>query len=222
MNPAPVASLAAFVAILVFVVTAALAGVRRVAPDKAARTANFFAFWLVCCSAYTIFGFAETKPMPFAVVFLVASNLAGFGFAFSPVGTALAAGMPTGALVAFQTFRLPLEFVLHQWAEAGTIPETMTWTGQNLDIVSGIVCLVLAPVAARHRAAAWTANVVGFALLLNVMRVAIMSTPLPFAWGTQPPLELAFHMPYALIVPVCVAGALSGHLILTRHLLRRT
>jgi hypothetical protein len=45
--------------------------------------------------------------------------------------------------------------------------------------------------------------------------------PLPFAWGVQPPLQLVMYLPYALIGPVCVAGALAGHVILTRALLSR-
>lgn len=100
-----------------------------------------------------------------------------------------------GALVAFQGFRLPLELVLHAWAEAGTIPATMTWTGQNVDILSGVAALVAAPFAARHRAAAWLTSIVG-ALLL------------------------AFHLPYATILLVCVGGALAGHIVLLRALLR--
>jgi hypothetical protein len=59
------------------------------------------------------------------------------------------------------------------------------------------------------------------ALLLNVMRVAMMSSPLPFAWDVRPPLQLVSHLPYAWIAPVCVAGALAGHLVLTRALLGR-
>ncbi len=79
--------------------------------------------------------------------------------------------------------------------------------------------LVLAPFVGRSRALAWVANGVGFVLLLNVARVALLSAPLPFAWSVTPPLQLPFHLPYALIVPVCVAGALAGHLVLTRRLL---
>jgi hypothetical protein len=125
------------------------------------------------------------------------------------------------ALVAFQAFRLPLELVLHRWALEGTIPLTMTWTGDNWDIVSGIVALVAAPFAHRHRVVAWGANVVGIILLLNVIRVALLSSPLPFAWMVTPPLLLALHLPYAWIGPVCVGGALAGHIVLTRALLRR-
>jgi hypothetical protein len=46
---------------------------------------------------------------------------------------------------------------------------------------------------------AWAANLIGFLLLLNVIRVAILSSPLPFAWNVQPPLLLALHLPYAYI-----------------------
>jgi threonine/homoserine efflux transporter RhtA len=123
-------------------------------------------------------------------------------------------------LVGFQTFRLPLELVMHCWAVQGTIPTTMTWTGQNWDVVGGIAALLLAPLARRRPVAAWLAIVVGSLLLLNVVRVAVLSSPLPFAWEVQPRLQLAMHFPYMLIGPVCVAGALFGHIVLTRAMLR--
>lgn len=52
------------------------------------------------------------------------------------------------------------------------------------------------------------------------MAVALMSAPVPFGWNVSPPLRVAFHLPYALIGPVCVGGALLGHIVLTRALLR--
>lgn len=141
--------------------------------------------------------------------------------ALSPFGGRLATRVPLAALVGFQAFRLPLELVLHEWAAQGTIPETMTWTGQNWDIISGVTALICAALVNRYPAAARVANVVGLALLLNVMRVAIMSSPFPFGWGQQPPLLLALYYPYFLIGPVCVGGALFGHLILSRALWSR-
>ena len=128
-------------------------------------------------------------------------------------------GLPLAALVGFQGFRLPLELVLHQWVGEGSIPETMTWTGQNWDIVAGVMALVVAAWPSRPRAVVWAFDVLGFVLLLNVMRVAIFSSPLPFAWPLQPPMLLPLHLPYAWIVPICVAGALGGHIVLTRALL---
>jgi hypothetical protein len=88
-------------------------------------------------------------------------------------------------------------------------------------MISGIVALVTFSFVGKYRGLAWFANIVGLVLLINVMRVALMSAPVPFGWHIDPPLLVAFHLPYALIGPVCVGGALIGHIVLTRALLRR-
>jgi hypothetical protein len=95
----------------------------------------------------------------------------------------------------------------------------MTWTGRNWDIASGVLALVAAPLCKRSMAWAWLANGVGLALLANVVRVVILSSPVPFGWPVSPKLELIYHVPYALIAPVCIGGALIGHIALTRALL---
>lgn len=96
----------------------------------------------------------------------------------------------------------------------------MTWTGQNWDIVSGILALLLAPLCRFSKAWAWVVNGVGLVLLANVARVALFSSPVPFGWPVEPKLALIYHAPYVLIIPVCVGGALIGHLALTRALLK--
>ena len=181
--------------------------------------------WLTATSAVVAGGALSVHPMPRLPIFIAAAILTGLLLALSPVGGRLAGALPLSALVAFQAFRLPLELVLHNWAASGTVPGTMTWTGQNWDIVTGILAVLAAPLSTadtpRGRSVAWAFNVAGSALLLNVMRVAVMSSPLPFAWtDVNPPLQLAMHLPYAHIVTVCVAGALAGHVVLTRALLR--
>ena len=150
-----------------------------------------------------------------------AGNLLGcVGLGLSPVGRWIAAS-PIPWLLAFQGFRLPLELVLHSWVGQGVIPATMTWTGSNWDILSGLAALALAPFAGRRPVLAWIGNILGFVLLLNVGRVALLSAPTPFGWAdVTPKLQLPFHLPYALIIPVCVGGALLGHMALTRALLR--
>jgi hypothetical protein len=158
------------------------------------------------------------NPMPGLPVLLMVTLLCCLLLALSPLGRWLALGNSVEALIIFQAFRLPLELVLHSWAQQGTIPATMTWSGQNFDIASGVLALLLFKPAGRSKFVAWTYNLIGFGLLLNVIRVAIMSSPLPFAWEIQPKLMLAFHLPYSLIVPVCVGGALIGHIVLMRKL----
>lgn len=229
-TPASAGSVIAFLCVVAFVIAAFLVGVHRSAAagsNRTARTARTarvaagVAFWLALVSAVVATRVLEAAPMPRLMIFLAACNLVALGVALSPLGGQLAATLPLTALVGFQAFRLPLELVLHSWVAQGTIPGTMTWEGRNLDVISGVAALLCAPLARRHRGAAWAANVIGFVLLLNVGRVAAMSSPLPFAWHVEPPLQLAFHLPYAWIVPVCVAGALAGHVVLTRALLLR-
>lgn len=221
--PASPASLLAFEAILLFVVAALLWAVQRTTGSAKATgaAALLLAAWLGGLAALISSGALADLPLRGLPLFFAPVVLVWGAAALSPLGRRIAEALPIAALVGFQGFRLPLELVLHAWFTQGTIPETMTWSGQNWDIASGVVALICAPLAAKHRAAAVVANAVGLALLLNVIRVALLSAPLPFGWHTQPPLLLAFHLPYAFIGPVCVGGALFGHLVLTRALLQR-
>jgi hypothetical protein len=221
--PASPGSVIAFVAILAAVIAALLWAVHRAyrSIKAVAIAALALAVWLGILGGLVASGKMTSLPMNGLPFFFGSIILFCLGLGLSPVGARLATGVPLAALVGFQAFRLPLELVLHEWAAQGTIPETMTWTGQNWDIVSGIAALVCAPLAGRYPATARLANIVGFALLLNVMRVALLSAPVPFGWDIQPKLLVAFHLPYALIGPVCVGGALLGHVVLTRRLWKR-
>ena len=225
------ATTALFVVLLLLVIAAFLAAVRHAARAEGQHGGRRMAFaaigmlvWLSILGEFVAKGAILAAPMPALLIFMGASNLMALAVGLSPVGGAIARGVPVAALVAFQAFRLPLEFILHDWARQGVIPHNMTWSGappamSNFDVITGLVALVATPFAARRRGAAWIANIVGIVLLANVARVAVFSSPLPFAWHVEPPLLLAATLPYAMIVPVCVAGALLGHVVLTRALL---
>lgn len=223
--PASSASVSAFLVLVAVVTVAFFVAVLRAYGGewrKVLLIALGTGAWLGGLTGLVASGRMEALPGHGVPVFFGVVLVVSVGAGLSSFGGKLARAVPLTALVAFQGFRFPLELVLHEWARQGTIPGTMTWTGQNWDIVAGLVALLAAPFAARRRGVAWGANIVGGLLLLNVIRVAVMSSPLPFAWGQQPPLLLALHLPYALIGPVCVGGALFGHLVLTRALLRRS
>jgi hypothetical protein len=228
-HAASAASVAAFLGVCALVLGLFLRGIwlgaRSQRRDPARWTLYFvggLVLWLGMAAGLVSTGWTEAVP----VHLLIAGTTVMLGsviLGLSPVGRWMALACPAAWLLAFQGFRLPLELVLHSWVHQGVIPQTMTWTGSNWDIVSGIAALVFAPFCKRSRAAAWLGNIIGFALLLNVGRVAILSAPVPFGWtNVSPRLLLPFHLPYALIVPVCVGGALAGHVILTRALLLRS
>ncbi|MCO4744903.1 MAG: hypothetical protein KC912_08940 [Proteobacteria bacterium] len=213
----------AFVLILIAVVLAFCGGVylsnRDESPELATRRTAWvavgLAVWLAALGAWVLTDVIATNPLLIGA-FAISSNLAAVAVALSPIGKRLAT-LPIAWLIGFQAFRLPLEVILHSWGEQGSIPMTMTWSGSNLDVFAGLAAVLAAPLS-RYRPVAWGFALLGFGLLMNVGRVAMMSSPLPFAWGQTPPLLLAMHLPYAFIVPVCVAGALCVHIVLFRKL----
>lgn len=228
-HPASPASVFAFLLVCGFVLAAFLRAIwisaLREASSPGARTlrvACALAVWLGLLAGLVASGWVEAVPahlMMFGAGVMLGSLLLGL----SPIGKWLGDPGCIPWLLAFQGFRLPLELVLHSWAEQGVIPQTMTWTGSNWDILSGLVALMLAPFTRRSVALAWVGNIFGFLLLLNVGRVAVLSAPVPFGWhDVTPKLQLPYHLPYALIIPVCVGGALVGHIALTRALLAKS
>ena len=226
-TPANTGSVVAFAAILVLVAAAipvAAFFAYRGGPGEGSRAAVFTAAgvlgWVALVCGYVESGVMNHLPFDGLHFFFAAVFIVGISAGVSPLGGRIAANLPLVALVGFHAFRVPLELVLHSWAEQGTIPDTMTWNGQNWDIISGALAIIVAPFAIRSRALAWAFNAIGAVLLLNVIRVAALSSPLPIGWGQRPPLLLALHLPYALIGPVCVAAAIAGHIVLTRALLR--
>lgn len=160
--------------------------------------------------------------LPLTPILLVLNFAFYLGIALLPEGRKLARELSLRSLISLQIFRLPLELVLHHWTTTGTIPETMTWTGQNFDILTGLLALVSAFWVNRFRWLAWVNEIVGSVLLLNVVRVAVLSSPVPFAWQLDVPLQLLFYLPYAGIVPFCVGSALCLHVLTARKLLDRS
>jgi hypothetical protein len=220
--PSPL-SLVAFLAIVV-AVTAVIAAALLRAGVRSSAVAVGIAIWLALAAFANGSGVLEHSvgPVPGVTLFLVASLGVALVVSLSPVGGAVVRTTPLWALVLFQAFRLPLELVLHAWAGAGTIPPQMTWSGENLDVITGLLAPLAALAAYRGRmlGAVVAFDVVGGALLLNVLRVALLSTPGPFfSYTDAAPLLLAFHFPTGWIVPVCVGGALAGHVVLTRAVL---
>jgi hypothetical protein len=225
-TPAGTFSLVIFTAILLGVAGAVIAGVcfaKAKEPGfRGPRTLLLailgYIAWISPFIAMSGGGFLARHPDRGIPLFLACMIIGAVAFAMSPVGRSVAANVPLQTLVLFQGFRLPLELVLHWWSRLGTIPGTMTWTGQNFDVWTGIISIAFFLFVGRFRWMAWMVNIVGFVLLVNVMRVAVFSSPLPFAWPVQPKLQLLLHFPYLLIGPICIAGALAGHVVLTRAL----
>jgi hypothetical protein len=221
--PATPWSIHAFEGICIFVATSFLIAVTL--PWKGDAAMSRILFWSVVVVIYATIlswivasGIIERKFLPWGPLFMSGSVAIPIALGLSRIGAKIKDHIPISSLIAFQAFRLPLEIVLHDWYRSGTIPRTMTWEGSNWDILTGVLAICCLPFVGQRLWVAWAFNAIGILLLLNVVRVAVMSSPVPFGWNVEPPLELIVQLPYAFIVPVCVGGAFLGHVLLTRKL----
>jgi hypothetical protein len=179
--------------------------------------------WWVA-STGIIADFSRRPPPLFLLlaVVLVLSIL----IAFTRYGTRFVAGLPLWILIAGQSFRLPLELLMHRAAQEGVMPPQMSYSGLNFDIVTGATALPVAWWLARgHRGARALAvvwNVMGALLLTNVLTVAMLSTPLVAAFGPERLNTWVAYPPYVWLPTVMVLCALTGHLVIFRKLAATT
>jgi hypothetical protein len=200
-------------------------GQPAVATKASLRTAAFTLIWMGATLALAdsgVFRNWDATPPPFAL--LVAAILSlGVGIAFSPLGGRLATGLPLWVLVGVQAFRLPLELSMHALVSRGIMPEQMSYSGRNFDIVTGgtailVAGLVAAGVAGRRLVLAW--NMLGLVLLVNIVAVAILSTPRFAVFGPDRLNTFVTYPPFVWLPAVLVLAALAGHLIIFRALRR--
>jgi hypothetical protein len=192
---------------------------------RAVRVGAAVLAWLLVTASVAASGVLrrfDATPPPFAVLpFAVA--LVGIAVPCSPLGTLLARGLPLWALVGFQVFRLPLELVMHRAYLEGVMPVQMSYSGQNYDIVSGITAGVLGLWLARRRVSRWVVaswNTLGFVLLVNVVTIAVVSTPL-FGWfGNERLNVFVTYPPFVWLPAILVTAALMGHVLVWRRLAR--
>jgi hypothetical protein len=203
---------------------------RSGAPAPAARRAALLALlaasaWMAATWTAAARGWLldfESTPPPFAFLVLGIFGLAA-ALTFSRLGTRLATHIPLWMLVGIQGFRWPLEVAMHRMAERGIMPEQMSYSGRNFDVVTGVTAVIVAGLlwsGRQHRRLVLIWNVMGLALLANIVTIAILSTP-RFAWFGPDRLNVwVMYAPFVWLPAVMVLAALAGHLIIFRAVAR--
>jgi hypothetical protein len=208
---------------------AAIAFAIHALPEHGAKSSRRFllgvTIWFAAASALAAFGVlrdAHALPPRMLLIF-VPMVLLPVALAWSKLGTALALKLPLAWLVGIHAFRLPLELVMHQAAVEGTMPEQMTFTGLNFDILTGIAAIVVAVLASYGRASralVFAFNVLGSALLVAIGTIAIASLPMFHAFGTEPARLNTWvaDFPFVLLPAGLVSSGLFAHILLWRRL----
>jgi hypothetical protein len=197
----------------------------RFSPAAFARSVTFIALWALLAGGLAGSGVLlrmDLRPPPFVLVFLSLVSL-GLTLGLGRVGRRLGR-LPLVALVGVHAFRVPLELVMHRAASEGVMPVQMSYSGLNFDIVTGLTAIPVAMLAARGRAprallVGW--NALGTALLVTIMTIAMVSTPLFQAFGSEPHQVNTWvaHFPFVYLPTVLVVAAITGHIVLWRKLL---
>lgn len=119
--------------------------------------------------------------------------------------------------------RIPVEISLYYLFVAKSIPEIMTFKGQNFDIVAGITAPFVAYYAdklGKRTVLVW--NFVCLALLLNIVITAFFSAPSPLQQLAfdQPNIAI-LYFPFSWLPTFIVPIVLFAHLVSIRQLLKR-
>jgi len=188
-------------------------------------TAAVLGAWLALTAGLALTGelarFDRTPPLLALMLPLIFA--VPIGLALSPFGRRLAAALPVVTLVGLQTFRLPLELVMHRAGALGIMPTELSYSGYNFDILTGLgaLALFLALRATRvPRGLVWAWNLWGLGCLGVIAWIARNAAPMVRAFGDDPRHvnTWVLYFPYVWLPTVLVMIALAGHLVLTRKL----
>jgi hypothetical protein len=241
LSDTPEASLAVTIAFGTLVVAVAamavgcIATASRNAGEESAvvsarrRRATFLlVMWLVLTGALAASGaLARWDLLPPPVMPVIGLSLIlSTTVALSSTGLLVAKSLPLALLVGFQAFRLPLELLLQQLAYDGVLPVQMTFDGMNFDIATGISAIGVALWAATGRlprAVLWLWNLMGLALLVTIVTIAMLSAPIPIrVFWNEPANTIIGTFPYVWLPTVLVQAAWLGHLLVFRRLLAKS
>jgi hypothetical protein len=188
-----------------------------------ARKKNYKKFWIralviwgVLVSAWSLSGIMgnfENFPFNFAPVIVI--PLAAIIYVtFSQSLKEILQNIPVENLIRLQSFRFFVEIMLWLLFLDNFIPVQMTFEGRNLDILAGITAPIIASLAARGKIArgaliAW--NLICLAFLVNIVTIAILSTPSP--------VRVFMEEPANRIVTVFPVSWLPGFLVPLAYML---
>lgn len=164
-------------------------------------------------------------PPPMGVMIAVVL-IGSVALGLSRVGATVAQHTGVMSLVALQIFRLPLELVMHHASTVGIMPEQLSYSGYNFDIVTGIGALLLTLLSLRgqvHRGLLWAWNIWGILCLTAIAAIAITTSPMVHAFGTEPANvnTWVLFFPYVWLPVILVSTAVFSHVVITRTLFAR-
>lgn len=180
---------------------------------------GWFAFVYIW-SRFGIFSNFEMFPfnaMPIVIIPLVVILI----FTLSKTTKDILAHIPQESLVKLQSFRFYVEVLLWALYASALLPVQMTFEGRNFDIITGVTAVllttrlgsfVLFDKIPRFIIIVW--NIMGLALLINIVGIAILSMPSPLRYFMNEPANtIVTEFPVSLLPAFLVPLAYMLHIL---------
>lgn len=184
--------------------------------------------WIILQSTIALTGFyINTDVLPPRFLLLVLPPMLSILLLFLTArGKTMLDQLNVKRLVLLHVIRVPVEIVLFGLFLEHYVPELMTFSGRNFDIVAGITAPLVyyfGYVKNRlHRRVLLAWNMAGLLLLLNIVIHAVLAVPTPFQQlAFEQPNTAILYFPFVLLPGLLVPLVLLGHLVTLRSLLKR-
>jgi hypothetical protein len=168
-------------------------------------------FWLIAVSVWSASGMMgrfEIFPINFAPVIIIPLVAIVLLTIFSKDLKVILSYVAPHKIIHLQNFRVFVELLLWLVFLAGMLPEQMTFEGRNFDVLSGLSAPLMAWLIYKNKtnkivAMIW--NLICLALLINIVTIAVLSTPTPW--------QVFFEEPSNTVVTVLPISFLPGFLV---------
>lgn len=193
---------------------------------KAPLISSILCIWLIIQGVLAYNGFYYTNPEAIPPRFLLAifpvfiTMLIVFN---TKNGKAFIDGLPFKQMTYLSIIRIPVEIVLYWLFLESVVPELMSFSGRNFDILAGITAPFVAYFATQkgklNRTLLWIWNIGGLVLLVNIIIHGVLSSPIfiqQFAFE-QPNIAL-MYFPFIWLGVFVAAVPLFLHFVAIRKL----
>lgn len=155
-----------------------------------------------------------------AVIFIIVLMVSKKGGKFSD-------GLDLRKLTLLHIVRIPVEITLYWLAANKAVPELMTFTGRNFDIVAGLTALLVyftcfngSRIKNKKLLLAW--NIICLGLLFNIVINGVLSAPFSFQqFAFDQPNIAVLYFPFVWLPSFIVMAVMLSHLVAIRQLLKR-
>ncbi len=180
--------------------------------------------WIMITAIFGIMDFfADFSTMPPRIVLaIIPSTIFLIWLMRSKLIKDLLPTFPILPLYFLQIFRVAVELELYELWKAQLVPQSMTFSGRNFDIVVGATAPIVGWLVYRSRAlptsvaVAW--NILGILILSNVVVTGVLSTPSPMrVFHEDFPNSAVGIFPYVWLPTILVPIAYGLHIIAIRH-----